>query len=85
MKITDKERRALFFDAVGTLIHPDPSAPAVYAAVARRYGSALDMDTITDRFRMPPFAVRKPSTASPVGAPMKTANTPVGVRLWPTP
>jgi putative hydrolase of the HAD superfamily len=47
----DKERRALFFDAVGTLIHPDPPAPAVYAAVGRRYGSALDMETITARFR----------------------------------
>jgi putative hydrolase of the HAD superfamily len=48
---TDKERRAVFFDAVGTLIHPDPPAPAVYAAVPRRYGSALDVETITARFR----------------------------------
>ena len=47
----DKERRAVFFDAVGTLIHPDPPAPAVYAAVGRRYGSALDVETITARFR----------------------------------
>ena len=47
----DKERRAVFFDAVGTLIHPDPPAPAVYAAVARRYGSSLDMETIAARFR----------------------------------
>jgi putative hydrolase of the HAD superfamily len=47
----DKERRAVFFDAVGTLIHPDPPAPVVYAAVGRRYGSALNMETITARFR----------------------------------
>jgi putative hydrolase of the HAD superfamily len=51
MRNSDKERRAVFFDAVGTLIHPDPPAADVYATVARRYGSALDMETITARFR----------------------------------
>jgi putative hydrolase of the HAD superfamily len=43
--------RAVFFDAVGTLIHPDPPAPAVYAAVGRRFGSRLDDDAIAARFR----------------------------------
>jgi putative hydrolase of the HAD superfamily len=43
--------RAIFFDAVGTLIHPEPSAPAVYAAIGRRYGSRLDETTISTRFR----------------------------------
>ena len=42
---------AIFFDAVGTLIHPDPPAPAVYAAVGRRCGSRLDAATITARLR----------------------------------
>jgi putative hydrolase of the HAD superfamily len=51
MGTTDKERRAVFFDAVGTLIHPDPPAPAVYAAVARRYGSRLEVEAITAHFR----------------------------------
>jgi putative hydrolase of the HAD superfamily len=41
----------VFFDAVGTLIHPEPSAPAIYAAVARRFGSRLDEATIAARFR----------------------------------
>lgn len=41
----------VFFDAVGTLIHPEPPAPVVYAAVGRRYGSRLDEATITVRFR----------------------------------
>jgi putative hydrolase of the HAD superfamily len=41
----------VFFDAVGTLIHPDPPAPAVYAAVGRRFGSRLDAETIAVRFR----------------------------------
>jgi len=42
---------AVFFDAVGTLIHPDPPAPAVYAAVARRCGGRLEADVIATRFR----------------------------------
>jgi putative hydrolase of the HAD superfamily len=41
----------LFFDAVGTLIHPEPPAPIVYAAVGRRLGSRLDEATIAARFR----------------------------------
>jgi putative hydrolase of the HAD superfamily len=41
----------VFFDAVGTLIHTEPPAPAVYAAVGRRYGSRLDETTIRVRFR----------------------------------
>jgi putative hydrolase of the HAD superfamily len=41
----------VFFDAVGTLIYPEPPAPAVYAAVGRRFGSRLDEATIRTRFR----------------------------------
>jgi putative hydrolase of the HAD superfamily len=42
---------AVFFDAVGTLIHPDPPAPVVYAAVGQRFGSRLDTKAITAHFR----------------------------------
>ncbi|HEY7153930.1 MAG TPA: HAD-IA family hydrolase [Gemmataceae bacterium] len=41
----------IFFDAVGTLLHPEPSAPAVYAVVGRRFGSRLDEAAIAARFR----------------------------------
>jgi putative hydrolase of the HAD superfamily len=41
----------VFFDAVGTLLHPEPPAPAVYAAVGRRFGSRLDEAAIRVRFR----------------------------------
>ncbi len=34
--------RAVFFDAVGTLIFPEPSAPEVYVAAAQRLGVKLD-------------------------------------------
>ena len=43
--------RAVFFDAVGTLIHPEPAAAAVYAAVARSLGSRLTEPEIAIRFR----------------------------------
>jgi putative hydrolase of the HAD superfamily len=43
--------RAVAFDAVGTLIAPDPPPPAVYRDVGRRYGSRLELATIRDRFR----------------------------------
>jgi len=43
--------RAIFFDAVGTLIRPVPSAGAVYAAMGERFGSHLDRATISGRFQ----------------------------------
>jgi putative hydrolase of the HAD superfamily len=43
--------RAVFFDAVGTLIHPEPPAADVYAAAARGHGSRLTPHDIRDRFR----------------------------------
>ncbi|HTK74807.1 MAG TPA: HAD-IA family hydrolase [Gemmataceae bacterium] len=43
--------RAVVFDAVGTLLFPDPPAQAVYAEVGRRFGSRLNMDVIAARFR----------------------------------
>jgi putative hydrolase of the HAD superfamily len=42
--------RAVFFDAVGTLIHPDPPAPIVYAEVGRRFGSKLSPHAIRELF-----------------------------------
>lgn len=35
--------RAVFFDVVGTLLFPDPSAPSIYVEVARRGGLDLAM------------------------------------------
>jgi putative hydrolase of the HAD superfamily len=43
--------RAVFFDAVGTLIHPEPDAATVYAEVGRRFGTGLDAATSRLRFR----------------------------------
>jgi putative hydrolase of the HAD superfamily len=43
---------AIFFDAVGTIIFPDPPAAEAYAAVGRRHGSCLPLEVIQDRFRV---------------------------------
>jgi putative hydrolase of the HAD superfamily len=42
---------AVFFDAVGTLIHPEPSAVETYTAVGRAFGSRLEPGVIEQRFR----------------------------------
>jgi putative hydrolase of the HAD superfamily len=43
--------RAVFFDAVGTLLHPEPAVGVVYAQVGRALGSRYDDATLTIRFR----------------------------------
>jgi putative hydrolase of the HAD superfamily len=43
--------RAVFFDAVGTLIHPEPSAVEAYTAVGHTFGSRLERAAIQERFR----------------------------------
>ncbi len=42
--------RAVFFDAVGTLIHPEPSAAKVYGEIGRRFGSRYSAAAIATRF-----------------------------------
>src|SRR5213080_593276 len=42
--------RAIVFDAVGTLIHPDPPAAIVYANAGKRFGSRHDAETVKNRF-----------------------------------
>jgi putative hydrolase of the HAD superfamily len=43
--------RAVVFDAVGTVIHPEPPAPIVYAETAHRLGSKRTLAEITAGFR----------------------------------
>jgi putative hydrolase of the HAD superfamily len=42
--------RAVFFDAVGTVIHPAPAAADAYVAIGRRFGSRLAPDEVRRRF-----------------------------------
>jgi putative hydrolase of the HAD superfamily len=44
------EVRVVVFDAVGTLIHPDPPAAAVYSDAGRLFGSRHDAAKIAARF-----------------------------------
>ena len=41
----------LVFDAVGTLIQPNPSVPIAYHSIASRYGSRISVDEVGSRFR----------------------------------
>ena len=41
----------LVFDAVGTLIRPEPSVSAAYHAVAARHGSRLSLEETSSRFK----------------------------------
>lgn len=43
--------RAIVFDAVGTLLHPEPPAAEVYAEVGCRHGSRLGVEDIRRRSR----------------------------------
>jgi putative hydrolase of the HAD superfamily len=43
--------RGVVLDAVGTLIHPNPPAPVVYAGVGERFGSRWTQAEIVQRFR----------------------------------
>jgi len=42
--------RWIAFDAVGTLIHPDPPAGAVYHLIGARHGSRLNAEAVAARF-----------------------------------
>lgn len=42
--------RAVYFDAVGTLLFPEPSAPVIYAEIACRHGLSLTPGEVRDRF-----------------------------------
>jgi putative hydrolase of the HAD superfamily len=54
LRSTDKtsdRTRAIVFDAVGTLIHPEPSAPEIYHRIGRLHGSRRTLEEIAWRFR----------------------------------
>ena len=44
------QARAVLFDAVGTLLHPEPPAPVAYARTAARYGLDLSPAEVRGRF-----------------------------------
>ena len=46
-----RQCKAVLFDAVGTLIYPQPSVAQAYFLAGRQFGSKLTVDSIEDRFR----------------------------------
>jgi putative hydrolase of the HAD superfamily len=55
--------RYVLFDAVGTLIYPQPSVAEVYAAYGQKHGSRLTSDEIRPRF-LAAFANATPGAAT---------------------
>ena len=47
----DVRCRWLIFDAVGTLIEPDPPVAVAYQSIAARYGSRATLVEVGERFR----------------------------------
>ena len=43
--------KTIVFDAVGTLIYPDPEVAAVYTQIGERFGSRLKAEEVAARFR----------------------------------
>jgi putative hydrolase of the HAD superfamily len=58
--VTRERRRAIFFDAGGTLLHPYPSVGAVYASVAMRHGIHRTADEMEVAFRQSWAALKRP-------------------------
>lgn len=50
LPLFDRSPSGIVFDAVGTLIEPDPSSTIAYRDAARRQGVELDVDLVRDRF-----------------------------------
>jgi putative hydrolase of the HAD superfamily len=49
--LAPKAAHAIVYDAVGTLIHVQPSVAHIYAAIGQRFGSRLTIEQINGRFR----------------------------------
>jgi len=47
-----KEVRAVFFDAVGTILHPAPALAQAYWAAGKRFGSRLSLQEVRGRIKM---------------------------------
>ena len=43
--------KTIVFDAVGTLIYPDPEVAAVYTQIGEQFGSRLKAEEVAARFR----------------------------------
>jgi len=75
LKRLTKRPTAVLFDAVGTLIHPQPSVAAAYQTVAARHGLDHDLPTIKTRFKEACrlFSVEQFSKVDPSHTPGQTS------------
>ena len=73
----------LVFDAVGTLIRPNPSVAAAYHSIAMRHGSQMTLEEIGQRFRL---AFRQTETQTFPGGPdaacLWQSNDAIEIARW---
>ena len=50
-RLTSKQFKWVVFDAVGTLIHPEPSVAVAYQMIGAQHGSSLTVAEASERFR----------------------------------
>jgi len=72
--------RWLVFDAVGTLIRPEPSVPSAYHAAAVRHGSRLTLAEIGIRFKAAFQASELRDVSASEGHFQSTSRSPTAVR-----
>jgi len=76
--------RWLVFDAVGTLIRPEPAVSSAYHAVAVRHGSKLSLEEIGHRFKGAFQASEVRDLSSSASAPDAAGRSATAVMVRPT-
>ena len=76
--------RAVLFDAVGTVITPEPAVAAVYHAAGQRYGSLLSREEVARRFFTAFRGARATQDLTPCSARRDTNHVPRRDPAWTT-
>lgn len=73
--------RWVIFDAVGTLIYPEPSVATAYCDIGRRFGSQVEHDDARRRFQRAYRASEGWDADHPLHIPPQDAGLPVGEQV----
>ncbi len=76
--------RAVQFDAVGTVMTPEPAEAEVYHAAGQRYGSSLSREEVARRFFTAFRGAREPQNLTPSSARGNTNHVPKRDPAWTT-
>ena len=84
MQQTLAKVRAVLFDAVGTVMTPEPAVAAVYHAAGQRYGSSLSHEEVARRFFTAFRGARQPQNMTLLCARDTTSHLPRRDPAWIT-